>query len=225
MLQDKHLLTREQCRAVERGHSRSWRGRRLGKNNICWRHCLGERATLKDKDLWLFLPRKDMDCSADEQIKNEIRTELRSRYMSSWKSTTNSISVYAPQSHALHRLFSFWHWIASEDSISCRNARTETDRLGPPPIPLPLVANTRDHHLTTAHTCINVDAGLARTRWVEGLRVWVLVGGERRIRWEPSDSESVTTIEEDADMIAALLMPAQIKDAPFTRVWVHNNHQ
>jgi len=43
----------------------------------------------------------DLDCSADEQVKNKVRTELRSHYMSSWKSSTNSISVYAPQTYPL----------------------------------------------------------------------------------------------------------------------------
>ncbi len=51
----------------------------------------------------------DLDCSADEQVKNEVRTELRSHYMSSWKSSTNSISVYAPQTYPLQSLFPFWH--------------------------------------------------------------------------------------------------------------------
>ena len=47
-------------------------------------------------------------------------------------------------------------------NIACTNTRTKTDRLGPPPIPFPLLPSTRDFYLMTAGTCISMETGLSR---------------------------------------------------------------
>ena len=47
----------------------------------------------------------DLDCNTDE-VKYEIRTERRNRYISS-KRSIDSVSFYAPQTYSLHRPFFF----------------------------------------------------------------------------------------------------------------------
>ncbi len=50
----------------------------------------------------------DLDCNADQQVKNEVRTELENQYIYiSSKSSMDSISFYAPQTYSLHDLFPF----------------------------------------------------------------------------------------------------------------------